>query len=320
MRPFLPLVLAACTPGYEDPLATDGEPTNFPESTPSGGGGLEQERFLQPARTPVDLLLVVDDSSGMGPYQGALGAAYDDLIGVYQTLGVDLQVGLISTDVQADQGRLIPLPNGDRFATAAIDAGTFATWVGLGQSGRNPDGITAALAALEPATAPPENAGFHRDAARLEVVVLSNHDVANPTLVLQDLLPRFAALEAEPGYVRFNAVVNFPGCCASGSESEGTSYAVLAGLAGGDVLDLQTDFAPALGPIAARNDPLPWFFTLAQAADPATLHVFLEDPAGTPRDAVAGSWQYEETYHVVAFASDGPSYGEACVVEYAVLE
>ena len=172
---------------------TDNQFFEDPEQqTPCDVGQLVIESFDLASPSIVDILIVVDDSSGMRESQDALGEAMPAFVGALNAIdGLDWHLGVTSTDIvhSDQQGRLqTGLPNqagcpGDRpriITSDTLGAGDVAACnVVLGETG---DDFEAGLEAvryplLGPAAQPGgENEGFLREGSRLVVIIVSDED------------------------------------------------------------------------------------------------------------------------------------------------
>ena len=149
------------------------------------------QRFSLADPDKVDILFVVDNSSGMLARQQALAQAMPSFVNQLEERGFDWQIGVISTDMSNDtqRGRLqrgaagqaacvgeVPLvvtPQASEPASAA------ACNVVLGESGSDIEqGLFAALVGLQPPLTDEggPNAGFGRDDARLVVIFFADED------------------------------------------------------------------------------------------------------------------------------------------------
>lgn len=180
-----PTALPGCTednPDYVDPSTL----------TPCERGTLVIEPFEMTDPWMVDVLLVVDNSSGMGEVQTALSQAMPDFIEALNAIeGLDYHVGVITTDIVSSeqQGRLQTGVTGQATCPGnrprVIDRNTpsggvvAACNVVVGESGDNFEAGLEAIryAMLGPAAQPGgENEGFFRPGARLVVIIISNED------------------------------------------------------------------------------------------------------------------------------------------------
>ncbi|MCK6547174.1 choice-of-anchor D domain-containing protein [Myxococcota bacterium] len=126
----------------------------------------------------VDLVFVVDDSATMGLAQAAFSAEIPRFLDVLRARGVDLQVGVVTTDVfdPAKSGRLQGTPAVLDDATPDLST-TLAARVAPGTNGSGTErGVAALVAALTPPLVDAENAGLLRGDAELTVVFIGDED------------------------------------------------------------------------------------------------------------------------------------------------
>jgi hypothetical protein len=183
--------LAACIDARSAMLdlgpAADGAPASISESYVQG-------------QHQLDVLFVIDNSSGMGATQQGLVSQIGPFIDRLQAAKVDWRIGVVSTDLGiapyhgpgcerpgGDNAELLNAPQqpgckapSDRFISptnVADPKAAFACIASLGESGcgfERP--FDAALRALDPKLAPAANKSFGRETALLLVVWLSNED------------------------------------------------------------------------------------------------------------------------------------------------
>jgi hypothetical protein len=139
--------------------------------------GLEQQ--FQAGDSPVDLLFVVDNSGSMAEEQARLSAISADFLDRLATAGLDAQVGVVTTDMDSNPGRLRS-PLGQRWTSFApgVDYATwFAAAVLAGTNGSSTErGLDAALAAVTPPLSTGFNLGFVRPDTDLHVVFLTDEE------------------------------------------------------------------------------------------------------------------------------------------------
>ena len=135
--------------------------------------------FHQAAVEELDLLIVMDNSASMEPYQAQLGQHFNAFISYFDVADVDYHIALITTDtVRSDRGI---------FLGEVIDPETpdpeaaFSTMINVGSGGSGTEmGLEAARLALTEPLASTENVGFLRPDAFKTVVIVSDEDDASP--------------------------------------------------------------------------------------------------------------------------------------------
>lgn len=327
---LLALVLAGCNGDKDVDTSTpvDDTDTDAPVDT-DVEPQMVTDIYLQIDRSPVDLLVVVDNSRGMAEWQGLLADAYPSLVQPYLDQGIDFHVGVITTDVKDDMqaGNLRPLSDGSLFITRdTVDPE--AAWreaVLVGEEGAAPAGIQAMLLATDPAKTS-GNAGFLRPEARLELLVVSNHDDPTEDLEVQPTVEKFWALKAEAPRVRLSAVVHFPECDCKGDEVPGGKYALLQAALLGDLYDIASPtWTVDVASIPARNDARIFAFGLSGYPDPNTIAVEIQEADGDVVTPDPASWEYvtstDPVVTAVVFAEGtAPDYGSTITVTWMPLQ
>lgn len=236
------------------------------------------ESFFQPDRGEgIDILWVVDNSATMYEEHDLLMDSADAFIGFVSNSSVDFRLGVISTDMDEDQGEL----NGtvlDVESNEMVD--TFIDQIQMDIAGsRNEKGFEAALIGADP----DRNPDFARAGADLELVVFSDEDDQSDVDVdsflgtLEDQRPN--------ANVKVHAVVGDPpaGCVSALAAADvGSRYLEAQTLTDGrresictldygamlarvalDVIGLQTSFALSKVPAVA---------TIELTVDGITIH------------------------------------------------
>lgn len=156
----------------------DEDRVDVPLAGEGAADALYEEFFLQSTPSAVDVLWVVDNSCSMSEEVERLQDSFEAFMDQFVRLGLDWQLGVVSTDVYAaDQsGRLLGSPN--VITTSTPDPiGTFVKTTTLGTSGSGDEqGLQAARLALTEPLLSGANAGFLRTDANLAVVVLSDEN------------------------------------------------------------------------------------------------------------------------------------------------
>ncbi|MFT7522028.1 MAG: hypothetical protein ACI9MC_004180 [Kiritimatiellia bacterium] len=128
----------------------------------------------------VDILMVVDDSCSMDPYQSRLGASFDIFISYFIEADVDYQIGVVTTDVIASNksGRI----QGEVITPETPSPGAvFSRIVAVGTRGAGMEtGLEAARMALAEPLISTSNAGFLREDASLSVIFVSDEEDSSP--------------------------------------------------------------------------------------------------------------------------------------------
>lgn len=291
--------LVGCGPEFGlDPIESGAEPAAVAVVT---------DRFVQDDAPKADVLLVVDDTASMEGELDALSAAFDQLLGALDGVGVDWQVGFTSMDVSdVDAGWLggepwILTPGAD--ATLDLPAPTALP----------PEaGLAAARDALDLAIPGGPNEGFRRAGAGLHVVFVSDGDDASDGLFAGDAVDGFLArLDAEDAATAWAIVGDLPDGCAGpdGAAAAGTRYAAVAEATGGAVGSIcAADLGPFVAEVGAAGGVWTARFPLSREPAGAVL-VAVDDVA------LEAGWQIEGREIVFDLA---PAPGAEIVVSYVV--
>lgn len=302
-----------------------------------------------PEAAPVDVLFVVDNSNSMAEAQAAVAAAFGALSSGLSD--VDWRVGLTTTDMSDPtlRGRMVVAADGDVWWDES-DAAAFGAAVNsLGVEGSNLErGLEAAWAALSPPLASHDNAGFHREDARLAIVFVSDEDDCSDEGALVEQTPaacqtnvvdlvttneylaRLAELVPEPEDVALFALVEtgvtaeFEGC---GGSSPGSRYIAAARASAGDVAPLCGDISASLNSFGIQAVGLRRAVALSRTPDRGSI---LVETLGTGGEGAIGAtidpdperlegWSYEAESNTVRFwGTAQPGYGETIQIIYTV--
>ncbi len=151
----------------------------------SNASGVQADAFTQGA-ADVDILLVVDNSCSMGDEQAALATNFASFISSAQQSSGNWHIGVITTDVMSDRGRLVQTATNPRYLTPnTVNVATLFSQkvqLGTGGSGIEQPFQSMALALTSPALTG-ANAGFVRPDAALAVVVVTDALEQSPNSV-----------------------------------------------------------------------------------------------------------------------------------------
>lgn len=313
------------------------------EAPTYGQGRLEghvTDHFEQVANNRTDILFVVDNSFSMVEEQATLACNFQSFLDVMDTLEIDYQIGVITTDspvLQGDEKVITP--------ASLTPTETFAinSQVGTGGQGRE-QGLEMARQALSYPLSASQNEGFLRPKAGLRLIFVSDENDQSPNTV-QTYVDFFRNLKAGAGDVIISAIVGDPreGCGFEDSGAPTPSPAPLSQAAeprvsvgatcpqrecgraiGGDrYVDARDmtggtfrsicscNFIEALENIAYETVFLLDTFLLSQDPIPETLEVYVDEVA---RDG----WRYDEDLNAVVFEEQiaVPANGARLRVEY----
>jgi len=262
--------------------------------------------FRQNPPDKVDVLMVVDNSCSMEPYQTALGSNFNQFITWFAEADVDYQIGVVTTDTDpsnTNRGRITqPYITPD---TANADA-VFSQQVAVGIDGSPYEaGLEAASLALTDYAAT-TNAGFLRDDASLSIIVVSDEEDASPDGV-NTYINEFYDIKGARNRDIFNAsalvAVDLSVCPgAETGSTTGTRYVDVARQTGGVVADMCQAMQSADGfenivfDLSLTSSRLRNIYFLSEEPGLRTLQVSVKDeiiPCDTGRWTF--DWVYDET-------------------------
>lgn len=259
------------------------------------------EVFTQNPPDAVDILLVIDNSCSMEPYQQKLGANFDEFLTWFIEADVDYQIGVITTDMEtsSQSGRLLGRITSDTENASA----RFDDLVNVGIEGSAFEtGLWAAQAALSEPLVNGANDGFLREDASLSLIFVSDEEDASPAPV-NDYINEFFELKGARSRNVFNAsaltVMDKTQCSAqqAAQSTYGTRYVDVATQTGGLVGDLCADnFDTIVNDLSLNASRLRSTFYLSDSPRMDTLQVGLDDEI-IPCDA--GVWIYDVVPHEV---------------------
>ncbi len=333
------------------------------EATPTvvvpldGQGTYETEHtdtFTQTTGQDVDVLFVIDDSGSMSEEQTNLANNFQSFIGGAATWQNDFHIGVVTTDLEAGNGRLVTTGSNARFVTTANQA-QFAQNAKVGTNGSGDEkGLACAQAALSlpntagsgavanltacssdtDCTAPERcwdnycggrNRGFLREDAALEVVIVSDEEDNSPS-DLNFYINFFKSIKGfyNENLFHLHAIVgDVPNGCSSGNgdAAPGQRYVAVANATGGAVVSVcDGNFASGLSSIGDIAFGLRTQFFLGRLPEPSTITVAV---AGTGCQSGSGAnWLYDEDSNSVVFAEAGacmPAAGQQVQIHYKTI-
>lgn len=277
-------------------------------------GGENVDTFVQDQTNQVDVLIVMDNSNTMLEEQAAIGANFASFIQYAEQGGLDYQIGVTTTDVMQEGGRLVPVgaPFSERVITpmsTPSPAELFEQNVDVGTTGALLEqGLEAAYLALSPPVILSDNAGFLRSDAILLLIFVSDENDGSPRPVsfYSDF---FLDLKnGDRGLVRAIAIIgDVPAGCATATG--GLRYDALVGQVGGDVVSIcSTDWSATLSQISQSAFGLRAAFSLSGLPDASTIEVRVDGVLTT-------GWTYEVDRNQVVF-TQLPPQGATIEIRY----
>ncbi len=248
--------------------------------------------FYQNPTDSVDILMVIDNSGSMQPYQQKLSTNFSHFLTYFIEADVDYQIAAVTTDVMADTAGQI---RGEVINTSTPDAeGVFSEIVNVGTTGTGWEmGLEAAYKALTEPLVSTSNAGFLREEATLSLIFVSDEEDASP-LPVNDYINAFRDIKGQRSRDVFNAsalVVIEEGRECDEFSTAGDRYMDVAEQTNGVLGDIcSDDFASIVEELSLNTSRLRDTFYLSSIPDTSTLEVRVNDEI-VPCDH--GSWTYD---------------------------
>ncbi len=280
--------------------------------------------FFQTPADKVDILMVVDNSASMLPYQIRLGEKFETFLTYFIEADVNYHIAVVTMDTQDDQAGVI---QGEIITPETQNAEQVfqdIVAVGIGGSGFEM-GLEAAKLAFEPQNAQ-ANAGFLREEAKLSVIWVSDEEDFS-----REGVPHYVnGLKDIKGGASRDAVTlsslvaaDLDECPASNFTTQGDRYVDAATRGQGIVGNLcAEDFEPIVTELSLNTSRLRDVFYLAESPLAETVRVFVDNE---PVWCGTGDWElklvpHEETLEQVwAIVFDRlhlPSPGQQVAVRY----
>lgn len=283
------------------------------------------DTFVQSPAEEVDILLIVDDSCSMEPYQNQLGRNFESFITYFVDANVNYHIGVTTTDVEVDAGRIL----GDVITPETENpADTFSDIVNVGTGGSGFEmGLEAALMALTPPVVDQQNQGFLRETASLSIIFVSDEEDGSP-LPVNDYINSYRDVKGQRSRDVFNAsaltVTNEEACTQEQAlaSSPGDRYIDVARQTSGVIGNLCSDaFDEIVTDLSLNVSRLHDTFYLSSEPDVSTLKVFVDE---TEIACDAGAWSFQrvadeesvERPAVVFDRSHLPEPGQQVTVRY----
>jgi hypothetical protein len=271
-------------------------------------------------------LFVVDNSQSMSDDQYALGQHFGAFLEPFVGAGFDWHIGVVSTDLfDENQGGRLHSFLDHRWIDPLTDDPEFV-FSKLVDVGTNGDAEEAGIGCTFRAISEHSegyNDGFYRDAASLNVIVVSDEEDATPEdfLTVEDFEDWMLALKGSGGgQVSFSSIVNPSGCPCPGAESPGLRYISVTYTVGGVTWDLHhpDGWTPVLDALASSITELEDEFFLSRMPVIETIEVHIQDDELTPVPIGEGV-SYDKVRNSVVFDVPPPA-SSTVLLKYEVAE
>ena len=265
-----------------------------------------EETFDQDEIDSVDILFVVDNSCSMGGQQTQLANNFDTFMNVFQSSGIDYNIGFVTTDDETMVGDLITTATADPAAEVAqiIDS--------IGTNGSaNEKGMDHAYDALQSGADFGPGSTFWRTDSKLIVIFVSDEDDMS-SITPTSFKTYVVAVKGAADYVTAHAVAgDYPGgCSTNGGAAEAYEYYTIVNYLNGTFLSICADDWGTPLETLANDSLLKNTFTLAKEAIEKTIYIEVDGIEST-------EWTYDSATNSISF-NEGytPAAGTTIYVSY----
>lgn len=287
-----------------------------------------EEIFNQSEPGPVDILWSIDASCSMSEEVNQLAAQFDIFINTFVNLGLDYQIGITTTDDSGsgDSGKLlgagvISEANSGSIAQVKTD---FLDTIAIANDGLGGEaGFGATKLALSEPLISTANAGFIREEATLQVIVVSD-EPEQSTLTPTQYATWLDGVKSSPDDSAFSAVVadRTQGCVLnfSGSNAEpAPKYHDAIDATGGAWIDIcKNDFAQMMTYLSYQAAGIIGTWPLQDVPVNQSHITVTIDGQDIGFSAING-WSYDASTNSVEFHGTAiPGPGTEIIIEYPV--
>jgi hypothetical protein len=298
--------------------------------------------FFQEPAERVDILIVVDNSGSMAPYQRSLGDNFNAFIQFFIDANVDYHIAITTTTIQkpeytdqipqCTQTLINEIPNAGHIVNGTVitsntpDADlVFRDLVNVGVCGAGFEmGLEAARLALTPELLTTVNSGFIREQAELSVIFVSDEEDVSPFPV-NEYINELRGVKGQRSREAINAssltVIEPAACENAAGSSPGARYVDVTTQTNGVSRDLcDQNFESIVTDLSLNSSRLRDTYFLGRTPDLNTLSVGVENDI-IPCDS--GEWTFEfineggEDLPAIVFARDSlPPIGSQITIRY----
>lgn len=298
------------------------------------------DEFVQLGTRKADVLFVVDRTPSMAEELLGIGRGFNSLITFASTQRIDYHIGITTTDIDDEAGRLVSAfpgstgqsgtggPPGNRVITSRTPSPGAAFLANLsmtlrGGTAADESGLEAAMLALSPRLLNAHNQGFYRSDASLNVVFVSTE--ADQSISSVDYyLSSFLSVKgfARPNDISLSAIAapTPPGTCTGPGGMAGAigRYSAVVDRSGGAFETICTsDWNQTLSRVAPTLFGLRSRFHLSNQPVISTLGVLVDGVALPQRAGGTVNWSYDFATNTIGFAPARiPAPGARIQVEY----
>lgn len=280
------------------------------------------------AGRPVDILYVVDNSSGTEKQQEVLGESFVNFIEAFGAYNRKIRVAAIATSsTSAWTGDLLALPSGEKILSSS-DPAFVEKVTQLIQPGAEKEKRQSAILPSNNFFASPMRKEFLREGAFFSMIIISQKDddyleTGDPEKIMEVYRHTMSVIKPK-GDLRVDAVVKYGTKSWWGTSNQGKVYAQLAREFGGRVIDITQDFTDDLIAIGYEiSRQAQESFLLAEEVyigALSTMQVYVAEEM-MPRDPVNG-WSYNPETNRVILHGDAldKSFGQVVKVYYSTID
>lgn len=276
------LVLGLALGGCENEISIAGEiEANGVPNPPTLETPVRHDRIVQVTTPQVDVLWVIDDSCSMSEEQQKLAVNFPSFIEFFIDSGLNWHIGVISTDTDAptQKGRLQGAasyrfldPNTPNPVALFGQMATLGTGGAIDERGRR-----ATQMALTDPQLSGYNAGFYREDASLNIVVISDeNDSSANSPTRNEFINFLKTLKEDPELVTFSSIVGPTGGCPTADA--GVEYLAVTNAVGGIHESIcAEDWVPVLEELGLQAAGLRREYFLSELPVPGTVEVWVID-------------------------------------------
>ncbi len=308
----------------------------------------QTDTFYQEPPADVDILWVVDNSPSMQQEQEEVGRRFAEFIGHLEDTNIDFHIGVITTDMDADNEGAAVLLGDPPVITPDVEDFEFVfnERVQVGIDGSDMEkGLEAAYEALTEPMISDANDGFLRRDAVLSIIFVSDendcsdrgaypesaggmacYDEASKLVPVRDFVNDFRAMKDDASDVILSAIVG-PDIAENCEDTvPGTRYRAVAENTGGVEGNIcEEDFTEIMDMMGLSVSGVRSSFELSYAPVEDTLEVYVGDTEEddeeydlVPGDSLNG-WTYDPETNFITFNGDSvPPRGSVINVLYDV--
>jgi hypothetical protein len=317
---LMTVALAGCTTEPAAPGRAKDPPEELTATT-------VRDEWLSATPAEVDVLFVIDTSSTMIDEQEMLADLPSAFLDRFFGTGIDYHIGVTSTDIDGafggGQGMLVSVAGVDFVdPDTGSPVSVFSEMLDLSiypESGRA--GVGATYLALE-ANRDTFNAGFYREGATLDTIVISDgrDDTPSSLIPLGEFSDWYDGLKDDVDDRAFHAFID---------PFLGEAYQTAADAVGGEIFDIHLDWEAALEQLADEvTGAFAHEYFLTRLPVASTIHVSVLRVDGTLADLfepavvnaltgeLSGDWLYDDLRNSITFLSFKPAPLATVFIDY----